>query len=809
MNIEISFQLILITFLISVNANQLIDLCLTSKNTCSQICTDANNGINVVCSCYQGYKLASDEVTCLDIDECSFNPCPNRQECENLAGGYECHESENERHLSRPHSRYGQSEVAPPYVDDNWMIAVTKMDPVGDSDHHSRNKPSLTNAIFGIESTETDASLRVQPRKSAEASSGLPYSMVKSGTRCPTGYKEDTKHSMVCVDIDECIEGSTDCTEEPYTVCQNLYGKFTCVPSATSYLLFRGEPRGVISSMNPENSGSYFNKNWLPTRDGALIGSDSCAPGLRKKSPHGKCLDIDECLIGSHSCDSETEICENIIGDYKCIPKDFHRRLIYDKSRDKSSDDSRNQNTPKNNADYSSGYSRTVSQVPSPSYHHSRTDGGHSRDSSFVGGHSQTSYRTSTSITDPKKALESQRNENKNPDGTCKLGFKLDTSTAICEDTDECLDGPCPIGLICTNLIGGFECNCERGFVLRDGACADIDECSLGNFCRQSERCINIPGTFKCEPKPLECNNGLVLNPRKNRCVDIDECAMAIHDCKPDQKCVNTFGSYECRCRYGYTLDANRTCVDVDECEIYTNDQTCNDVSTCSNTIGSYECLCNPGYKINDKDECEDVDECAESKDGNFQYMRIESNGTENNVTESMRKDEEEIGTVENGTSSVRRSDGKLCEHACKNTIGSYTCSCLPGYKIDPNDTTSCIDVDECAHDQMINEDPDKSFNKGIKYCQGFCTNLDGSYACSCPPGYTLNDDGKTCDDVNECDMRSESDEKMDMSSSNETLSDEGPCKNDEDICLNIRGGFKCYKIECPDGYDRDTAHAK
>ena len=727
MKTKVSFQLILITFLISVNANQLIDLCLSSKNTCSQICTDAKNGINVICSCYQGYELASDEVTCVDIDECSFNPCPSGQDCENLTGGYECHESENERHLSRPHSRYGQSEVAPPYVDDNWMVAVTKMDPVGDSDYHSRGNPFLTNAISGIENpfltnaisgienpfrtnaisgiepTETDASLRVQPRKSAEASSGLPYSMVKSGTRCPTGYKEDTKHSMVCVDIDECIEGNTDCTEEPFLVCQNLFGKFTCVPSAISYLLFRGQPRGIVSSINPHNSASDLNKYWPPTKDGALFASDSCAPGLRKKSPYGECLDIDECLIGSHSCDSETEICENIIGDYKCIPKDFHRRLIYDKSRDessdksrdKSSDKSRNQNTPKNNADYSSGYSRTVPQVPS-SYHHSRTDGGQSRDSSFVGGqsrdssfvggqsrdssfvggqsrdssfvggqsrdssfvggHSQTSYRTSTSTTDPKKALESKRNENKNPDGTCKLGFKLDTSTAICEDTDECLDGPCPIGLICTNLIGGFECNCERGFFLRDGACADIDECSLGNFCRQSERCINIPGTFRCEPKPLECNNGLVLNPRKNKCVDIDECTMAIHDCNPDQKCVNTFGSYECRCRYGYTLDANRTCVDVNECEIYTNDQTCNDVSSCSNTIGSYECLCNPGYKINDRDECEDVDECAESKDGHFQHM---SSGK--NEIDDMNSGKMSSGKMSSGKNEIDdMSSGKM-----------------------------------------------------------------------------------------------------------------------------------------------------
>ena len=30
------------------------------------------------------------------------------------------------------------------------------------------------------------------------------------------------------------------------------------------------------------------------------------------------------------------------------------------------------------------------------------------------------------------------------------------------------------------------------------------------------------------------------------------------------------------------------------------------------------------------------------------------------------------------------------CDHKCINTIGSYTCSCRPGYKLSQKDGTSC-----------------------------------------------------------------------------------------------------------------------
>lgn len=61
------------------------------------------------------------------------------------------------------------------------------------------------------------------------------------------------------------------------------------------------------------------------------------------------------------------------------------------------------------------------------------------------------------------------------------------------------------------------------------------------------------------------------------------------------------------------------------------------------------------------------------------------------------------------------------CQHICKNTEGSYICSCPPGYLLNPDGTT-CRDLDECETGQHV--------------CQYNCVNTQGSYSCSCPKGF-------------------------------------------------------------------------
>lgn len=73
-------------------------------------------------------------------------------------------------------------------------------------------------------------------------------------------------------------------------------------------------------------------------------------------------------------------------------------------------------------------------------------------------------------------------------------------------------------------------------------------------------------------------------------------------------------------------------------------------------------------------------------------------------------------------------SDG--CAQTCSNQVGSYTCSCLSGYRL-ASDRRGCADINECV--------------EGTDGCSQNCTNAIGSYTCSCNSGYRLASDMQTC----------------------------------------------------------------
>lgn len=67
----------------------------------------------------------------------------------------------------------------------------------------------------------------------------------------------------------------------------------------------------------------------------------------------------------------------------------------------------------------------------------------------------------------------------------------------------------------------------------------------------------------------------------------------------------------------------------------------------------------------------------------------------------------------------------------CTNEVGSYSCSCSPGYRL-ASDGHGCIDIDECA--------------EASDHCAQICINTIGSYTCSCSTGYKLLNDGQSCE---------------------------------------------------------------
>lgn len=400
-------------------------------------------------------------------------------------------------------------------------------------------------------------------------------------------------------------------------------------------------------------------------------------------------------------------------------------------------------------------------------------------------------------------------------EATCGTGYTYNHDLKECEDNDECNEpfspSLCPPGTICRNTRGSFRCDrdegraqllsgninndtlltgrmwkhkiikvtkdkgCARGFhsppslltSISISNCVDIDECVLGNHnCRPSQICINTIGSYDCLdpclPGYIRKNSSNVdLYPTTSaiKCVDIDECSEGGHTCTSDQTCVNTEGAYKCLCRPGYMLSTDRTCMDIDECTsnegVRCNDQT----EICINTPGSYQCHCRIGFeRINS--QCIDIDECK------FKSTPCHRQGFRN--------------------SSL-----------CINTHGSYKCVCNSGFIMTQD--YECVDIDECSIGQT-------KCPIGL-----LCVNTPGSYHCSCPGGYRSEFTNLATTDNNwsgQNDKRASGQVAISCKDIDE-CSQGYPC-TDGSICVNTLGSHECMKIDCKslgDGFSADPSN--
>ena len=82
---------------------------------------------------------------------------------------------------------------------------------------------------------------------------------------------------------------------------------------------------------------------------------------------------------------------------------------------------------------------------------------------------------------------------------------------------------------------------------------------------------------------------------------------------------------------------------------------------------------------------------------------------------------------------ACRPANGKPpCEHKCKASPSGSVCSCYSGYKLD-NDHRSCVDINECEE---------------LEPCAQLCENTHGSYRCSCYPEFMMRPDKITCKSI-------------------------------------------------------------
>ncbi|GFO02092.1 neurogenic locus notch homolog protein 1, partial [Plakobranchus ocellatus] len=95
----------------------------------------------------------------------------------------------------------------------------------------------------------------------------------------------------------------------------------------------------------------------------------------------------------------------------------------------------------------------------------------------------------------------------------------------------------------------------------------------------------------KSQSTVLTCEADRMLNFVDDICVDVDECQDP-NTCSSTQVCINTEGSYACKCLPGY---AGPSCDDIDECQL--EDRGGCDMG-CDNLQGTYACTCNSGFLL-------------------------------------------------------------------------------------------------------------------------------------------------------------------------------------------------------------------
>uniref|UniRef100_A0A3Q1JSX5 Signal peptide, CUB and EGF-like domain-containing protein 2 n=1 Tax=Anabas testudineus TaxID=64144 RepID=A0A3Q1JSX5_ANATE len=337
----------------------------------------------------------------------------------------------------------------------------------------------------------------------------------------------------------------------------------------------------------------------------------------------------------------------------------------------------------------------------------------------------------------------------------------------VCTDIDECAEASddCHIDALCQNTPKSYNCICKPGYQGDGKECEDMDECDDDYNGGCVHECINIPGNYRCT-----CYDGFMLDDDGHNCLDVDECADNNGGCQQD--CVNVMGSYECHCRDGFFLSDNQhTCIHRydDGMNCMNKNHGCAHICREVPSKGGVLCECRPGYELSNN--LRDCTLTCNYGNGGCQHLCDDTEtGPEcschpiyvlHTDSKSCIGKEPEIYPPATWLSKTCAVNNGGCDRTCKDTATGVRCSCTVGFTLQPDGKT-CKDIDECLEN-----------NGG---CDHFCRNKVGSFECSCQKGHKLLTDERTCQDIDECSF-------------------ERTCDH---TCINFPGGYECM---CNKGY--------
>ncbi|XP_077981564.1 very low-density lipoprotein receptor-like [Glandiceps talaboti] len=382
-----------------------------------------------------------------------------------------------------------------------------------------------------------------------------------------------------------------------------------------------------------------------------------------------------------------------------------------------------------------------------------------------------------------------------------------------CDDDDDCQDNSdedsCP-RRTCAET--EFKCTNDK-CIPRRWQCDGDNDCDDG-----SDEDANMCRERTCRSDHFSCGEGSVCIPASWRCDRDNDCTNGADE----EDCGEiTCASDEYSCTNGKCITARWVCDHDDDCGDKSDELDCPEP-----TCASMEYMCNNSYCIPNRWLCDGDSDCLDNSDEGEEVCGTPNPPSPCSSREFTCSNQEciHISWHCDGDKDCEDESDELncprhtCEHDqftcnngdcimgilecngerdCRDGSDEWDCSTTPA----PCDTRTsfkcdngnCIDLskvcdvrDDCGdwsdepREGQCDIDECRTNNGG---CTHLCQDKPIGHVCSCNHGYKLLDDGKTCEDIDECQIP-------------------GTCSQ---ICNNTKGGFKCG---CLEHYELDGDHS-